>query len=90
MNDLKFNSLNELHNRLIPALETKVRELKSSGVNYITENDIWNYLKKYKWSKSKNLTLSECVDDILNTNELEYKKYMKNKISDILGGVHNG
>ncbi len=88
MNNLKFNSLNELYNRLIPAMETKVRELKMNGVNYITIDDIWNYLKKYKWSKSKDLTLSECVDDILNTSDNEYKKYMKDKMTNILGGVH--
>ena len=88
MNNLKFNSLNELYNRLIPAMETKVRELKMNGVNYITIDDIWNYLKKYKWSKSKDLTLSECVDDIINTSNNKYKKYMKDKMTNILGGVH--
>ena len=47
----------------------------------------WNYLKVNKWSKSKDLTLSRCVDDILNTSDLEYKNYIKNKMSSILGGV---
>ena len=88
MEDIKFSSLNELYNRLIPAMETKVRELKLNGINFITTDDIWNYLKKYKWTKSNNLTLSECVDDILNTRDEEYKKYIKNKMKDILGGVH--
>lgn len=88
MDDIKFNSLEELYNRLIPAMTTKVNELKRNGVNFITTKDIWDYLKKYKWSKSKDLTLSECVDDILNTNDLEYKKYIKEKMKDILGGGH--
>ena len=87
MNDIKFNSLEELYNRLVPAMETKVNELKLSGVNYIKVDDIWNYLRLNKWNKSKDLTLSRCVDDILNTSDLEYKKYIKNKMSDILGGV---
>ena len=85
--DIRFNSLNELYNRLVPAMETKVNELKLNGVNYISVEDIWNYLKNNKWNKSRDLTLSECVDDILNTSDLEYKKYIKNKMSDILGGI---
>ena len=89
MEDIKFNSLEELYNRLIPAMETRVSELRLNRINYIKVDDIWDYLRKYKWSKSANLTLSECVDDILNTSDEEYKKYMKNKMSDILGGVHN-
>ena len=87
MEDIRFNSLNELYNRLVPAMETKVNELKLNGINYISVNDIWDYLKNNKWNKSKDLTLSECVDDILNTSDLEYKKYIKNKMSDILGGI---
>lgn len=86
MEDIKFNSLEELYDRLYPAMVTKVNELKLSGVGYITVDDIWNYLKRYKWSKGTNLTLSDCVDDILNTNDLEFKKYMKNKMQSILGG----
>ena len=87
MENIRFNSLNELYNRLVPAMETKVNELKLNGINYISVNDIWDYLKNNKWNKSKDLTLSECVDDILNTSDLEYKKYIKNKMSDILGGI---
>lgn len=87
MDNIKFNSLEELYNRLVPAMNTKVNELKLVGVTYITVDDIWNYLKTNKWSKSRDLTLSECVDDILNTSDLEYKKYMKDKMKDILGGV---
>ena len=87
MEDIKFSSLNELYNRLVPAIETKVIELKLNVINFITVDDIWNYLKKYKWAKGSNLTLSDCVDDILNTSDYEYKKYMKNKMKDILGGV---
>lgn len=86
MNDIKFNNLEELYNRLIPAMETKVNELRRNGIKYINVDDIWNYLKINKWSKSKNLTLSDCVDDILNTNDDDYKIYIRNKMKDILGG----
>ena len=87
MDNIKFNSLEELYNRLVPAMQTKVDELKLVGISYINVDDIWNYLRKYKWSKGKDLTLSECVDDILNTSDDEYKKYMKDKMASILGGV---
>ena len=86
MENIKFNSLEELYNRLLPAMETKVNELKLNRIKYINVDDIWEYLKKNKWCKSKDLTLSECVDDILNTSDAEYKRYLKNKLSDILGG----
>lgn len=86
MGNIKFNSLEELYKRLLPAMETKVNELMLNGIKYISVNDIWEYLRKTKWSKSKDLTLSECVDDILNTSDVEYKRYLKNKLSNILGG----
>lgn len=86
MNDIKFNNLEELYNRLIPAMETKVNELRRNGIKYINVDDIWNYLKINKWSNGKNLTLSDCVDDILNTNDDDYKIYIRNKMKDILGG----
>ncbi len=87
MNDIKFNSLEELYKRLVPAMETKVNELKNSGISYININDIWEYLKNNKWNKSNNLSLSDCVDDILNTKDEDYKKYIKEKMKNILGGV---
>ena len=65
MEDIRFNSLEELYNRLIPAMETKVNELKHNGIRYINIDDVWNYLKKNKWNKSKNLSLNEIVNDIL-------------------------
>lgn len=86
MDNIRFNSLEELYTRLTPAMDTKVNELRLVGISYITVNDIWNYLRQYKWCKSKDLTLSECVDDILNTSDEDYKKYMKDKMKSILGG----
>ena len=86
MEDIRFNSLEELYNRLIPAMETKVNELKHNGIGYINIDDVWNYLKKNKWNKSKNLSLSDCVDDILKTSDEDYKKYIKDKMKNILGG----
>ena len=82
-----FNSLEELYNKLLPAMDTKVNELKLNGISYIKVDDIWDYNRKNNWTKSKNLSLSVCVNDILNTSEDKYKKYVKEKMIDKLGGI---
>ena len=82
MDELKFKSLNELYNRLLPALKSKKKELTSKGINYIHEEDIWNYLKQYVWKSNINLTLDKMVDDILNTKNSEFDDYMKKQIEN--------
>ena len=52
--DVKEITLEELYKRLKPALLTKKNELKRSGIEYIKEEDIWNYLTEVKWANSKN------------------------------------
>lgn len=86
MESMRFNSIEELYMKLLPALETRVSELKLNGISYIKVEDIWEYLKRNKWSKSIDLTLSKCVDDILNTDESEFKKFVRSKMTNILGG----
>lgn len=77
-----FTSLGELYNRVKPALECKVNEIKRNQIKYITKEDIWNFLKVNVWNYKNNLTLEEMVDDILNTSieKLDFyvKKEMKN------------
>lgn len=77
-----FTSLSELYNRVKPALDCKVNEIKRSEIKYITKEDIWNFLKLNIWNYKNNLTLGEMVDDILNVpiEKLDYyiKKEMKN------------
>ena len=72
MEEIKFESLNELFNRLYPAFNTKVCELKNSGIN-VSEVKLWNYLKENKWSNSKNLTLYDMVSDILNLSKSDFE-----------------
>lgn len=88
MESMKFNSLEELYKKLVPAMDTKVNELRINGISYISIEDIWDYNKKNNWSKSKDLTLSQCVDDILNTSDDKYKKYAKEKMINKLGGIN--
>ena len=78
--DIEFNSIKELYQRLIPALNAKVVELKRNDLDYIKKEDIWNYLKEKKWSKANNLLLHEMVDDILNLDNYEIDEYVKEEI----------
>ena len=60
---MNFNSLEELKDRLDPALEKRVSDLNILGFNIKKEN-IWNNLVN-KWKNSSGLSLSDMVDDIL-------------------------
>lgn len=61
---MEFESIQELKERVMPALKMQEERLKFQGFNITTE-DIWFYLKHHKWSKSKDLSLNEIVNDIL-------------------------
>lgn len=78
---LEFSNLEELYNRIKPALETKKREMKRNGYSYIKVEDIWNYLKEVKWLKSTNLALFQMVDDIMNLDIILVDKYLKDKFN---------
>ncbi len=79
--DVEFNSLEELYNRLKPALITKRNEMKRNGYKYIKVEDIWNYLKEVKWKKAKDLSLYEMVSDVLNVDDLLIDDYLKQKLN---------
>ena len=81
--DPEFGSLKELYNRVKPALQTRVSEMRRMGYSYIKEEDIWNYLKEIKWKKSNDLSLHEMINDILNTDDVLIDSYFKNKAKDI-------
>lgn len=77
--DIEFNSVEELYNRLKPALRTKEKELIREGYEYITLNDIWNFLKETKWLRDSDLALFEMTNDILKANNKDLNDYVKNK-----------
>ena len=79
--DITFGSLEELYNRIRPALKTKKEEMKRAGYIYIKEEDIWNYLKENKWMNSKNLSLYQMVNDVLNADNMLIDKYLKEKLN---------
>lgn len=81
MEDITFNSLEELYERLKPALVTKAEEMKRAGYDYIKPEDVWNYLKESKWKSANNLALHEMVDDILNSEEILIDNYLREKLN---------
>lgn len=79
---MEFTSLQELYDRLTPALNSKERELKNMGYSYIKKDDIWEYLKDYKWIRSSNLNLYQMVDDIINIDYRTLEEYIKTKLEN--------
>ncbi len=63
--DNTFKTIDDLYKRLKPALYSKVVELKRMGLDYIKEEDIFNYLLESSWSKKDNLSISELTNEIL-------------------------
>ena len=81
--DYEFSSKEELYRRVGPALRTKLSELHRLGFSYIQELDIWNYLIETKWRSSRNLMLSDIVNDILYVEEKKIDEFVKLKISKL-------
>lgn len=81
--DLGFSSLQELYDRIKPALITKQCEMKRNGYDYIRIEDIWNFFKEVKWKKANNLALCDMVTDILNTSDEIIDRYLKQKLNMI-------
>ena len=79
LNEEKFASLNELYRRILPALQTKVDELKRAKVNFISCQDIFQYCMDNKWVNKKNLRIYEMVDDILNIDILNLEVYVRKR-----------
>ena len=79
--EMEFSSLEQLYKRLKPALTAKSNEMRMQGYKYIKEDDVWNYLKEIKWSKSKNLLLFEMVRDILNVDSIVIDDYVRRKLN---------
>lgn len=78
--DIKFKTLKELYMRLKPALRSKVKELHKKGYHYIHEEDVWNFLKNYKWTSARDLDLGVMVNDIFGVNDEELNEYTKEEI----------
>ena len=80
MDQIKFSSLEELYDRIRPALRSKIKELKNLKKIYIREEDIFEYLAENKWNNSIDLTLADMVSDILYLDNEKLDEYVQKKI----------
>lgn len=63
-------------NEVSPALRSKQEEFFLIGYDNVTENDIWEYLKKKKWRKvTEPIKLHEMVQQILALKVGEYMHF---------------
>ena len=59
MNEIMFDTLDELHKRLMPALKSKRKILNKSGYSYIKEDHVWDFMLKVKWQDIKKIALCQ-------------------------------
>ncbi|WP_241735338.1 post-transcriptional regulator [Anoxybacillus flavithermus] len=66
--------------QLMPALQSKVDELKLLGYEQATIEDVWNCLMVKKWKKNKEeKRLFELVNDVLSLRASDYMAYVVQK-----------
>lgn len=78
IDDYTFNSVDDLYKRLLPAINTKLSELKRIHI-YVRNTDIWNYCVTNIWKKRKDLRIHEMVSDILDIDELKLNEFIKSR-----------
>jgi len=78
--DVGITTVEELYQRLRPALKIKRDELIRNNINYVKCEDIWNYLKNKKWVRAHNLLLYEMVEDIFNCDIYDLQNYVEERI----------
>lgn len=83
MDTIEFGSLEELYNRVKPALYSKLRELYRLGYKIVSEKDIWNYLVEKTWNNKKNLELCDLVSDILYVDNYSIYDYSLNNLKNM-------
>ncbi len=80
--DLEFKTQEELFTRVKPALHAKLQELRRLNFQEVTEQDLWHFLATSKWKKSKNLMLSDIVNDIMHIDNQKLNLYLKKQIDE--------
>lgn len=77
---LEFRTKEELYQRVLPALYSKIKEVRKLGFKFITEKDIWNYLVENEWKSRVNLELYDLINDILNVDNYRLNDYVNQKL----------
>ncbi len=80
---IEFKSAKELYDRVLPALYSKVKELRNLGFKYVTEKDIWNYLVNSTWKTKRNLQLHDLISDILYADNIKINDYVMDKMKKL-------
>lgn len=78
--EIVFRNVEELYNRVLPALYSKRKEINSLGFKLVTEKDIWNYLVENEWKTKKNLELHDLINDIFYVDNIKINDYVMKKI----------
>ena len=79
-NKLEFRTKEELYKRVLPALYSKIKEVRKLGFKFITEKDIWNYLVENEWKNRVNLELYDLINDILYVDNYKLNDYVNQKL----------
>ncbi len=79
-NKLEFRTKEELYKRVLPALYSKIKEVRKLGFKFITEKDIWNYLVENEWKNRVNLELYDLINDILYVDNYRLNDYVNQKL----------
>ena len=82
MNKDRFKTIEELYQRVYPALRIKAKDMKLEKLAFVDERSLWNYFCNKKWKIQKSITLGEMIDDILNTDSFTIYQEMKGMRSD--------
>lgn len=63
-------------NDMKPALDSKLGEFATLGYDTVSEGELWNYLTKKKWRKTReDVRVYEVVQDILSVKVGEYMNF---------------
>ena len=80
MDNLNIRSLEELYKLILPALKSKVLELKRKKITIVKEMDIFEYLRIHNWNNESNITLYDIVDDIFKLDDDIIKNYVSENL----------
>lgn len=78
--EIEFETQEELYKRVLPALRSKVRELKNKGYDDIKVTYLWSYLAAEVFSKTNDLTLDDIVSHIMHVDVVRLNAYIENNL----------
>lgn len=77
-----INTKIDLYNRIKPAINVKIKDIKREYNINVTINEIFSYLEIKIWPEKLNLSLSEMIEDIFNLDINELFSYIEKRRQD--------